>query len=185
MPGISIEDNALIGAGSVVTKNIPRNAIVTGNPAKIINYRNNESKKETLPLKTHTSHAPCIVNIPSFQDIRGSLSVVEVMKHCPFPIERVFWTYDVPSKEKRGEHSHKSCSQFLICIKGSVSVVTFEGKLKKNFKLNHCNLGLLIPPKIWSFQYEFTKDAVLLVLASEIYDEDDYIRSYEEYLKST
>ena len=121
----------------------------------------------------------------SFQDIRGSLSVVEIMKHCPFPIERVFWTYDVPSKEKRGEHSHKSCSQFLICIKGSVSVVTFEGKLKKNFKLNHCNLGLLIPPKIWSFQYEFTKDAVLLVLASEIYDEDDYIRSYEEYLKST
>ena len=185
LPGIIINENALIGAGSVVTKNIPKDAVVAGNPAKIINYRNRiNDKREKLHNSNRFSKDPKFINIPFYEDIRGSLSVVEIMKECPFNIKRVFWTYDVPSKKIRGEHSHKICSQFLICVKGSLVVDTYQGEIKKTFRLDSPNVGLLIPPRIWSLQHEYTKDAVLLVFASELYDENDYIRSYSEYLKS-
>tara|TARA_B100000212_G_scaffold288705_1_gene229815 strand:- start:30321 stop:31232 length:912 start_codon:yes stop_codon:yes gene_type:complete len=185
LPGIIINKNSLIGAGSVVTKDIPENAIVAGNPAKIINYKNeNIYKNKNQDKLCISSLEPRTINLPTFEDIRGSLSVVEIMNQCPFEIKRVFWTYDVPSKETRGEHSHKKCSQFLVCLKGSLSVDTFQGVLKKNFKLDSPKVGLFIPPQIWSLQYEYTSDAVLLVLASELYDEKDYIRSYQQYLDS-
>ena len=175
----------MIGAGSVVTKNIPENAIVAGNPAKIINYRNESNIKDRNRKKLDISFPqPKIINLPTFEDIRGSLSVVEIMNQCPFDIKRVFWTYDVPSKETRGEHSHKECSQFLVCLKGSLTVDTFQGEVKRNFKLDTPKIGLYIPPQIWSLQHEYTSDAVLLVLASELYDEKDYIRSYKHYLNS-
>ena len=98
-------------------------------------------------------------------------------------MKRLFWTYGVPSKETRGEHSHKICEQFLICVSGSLLVEVFKGRKKDTFELKSSQIGLYIPPRVWASQREFTENSVLLVLASHEYDSEDYIRDYDEYLK--
>jgi dTDP-4-dehydrorhamnose 3,5-epimerase-like enzyme len=90
--------------------------------------------------------------------------------------------YDVESKEVRGEHAHKQCHQFLICVNGSCSVVVDDGTKRQEILLDRPGLGLYIPPMIWATQYKHSPDAVLLVFASEIYDPEDYIRDYQEFL---
>ena len=191
LPGIKIGENAMVGAGAVVTKNVPPNAIVAGNPAVIIGYSNIEKKqrelngqkiKESISVE-HLDVGGCaLYQLPLASDIRGTLSVAEEGQHIPFKPKRCFWIFDVPSKEVRGEHAHKTLHQYLICIKGSVSVVIDDGKKSSEVVLNHSNLGLYIPPKVWGIQYKYTSDAVLLVLASDAYDADDYIRDYADFL---
>lgn len=115
-------------------------------------------------------------------DIRGKLTVGEFLKDIPFIPKRYFIVYDVPFNEVRGQHAHKLCKQFLICIHGSCNVIADDGKEKEEFLLNDPTLGIYIPPLIWGVQYKYTDDAILLVFASEYYDPNDYIRSYEEFL---
>ena len=184
LPGIKINENAIVGAGSVITKDVPRNAIVAGNPAKIIGYKEIRSAQALENDKIFSKQDAYLVDLPTHTDLRGSLTVAELKEHIPFEIKRLFWTYDVPSKETRGEHSHKICEQFLICVSGSLLVETFKGKNRKSFQLSDSKKGLYIPPGIWASQREFTKNSVLLVLASHEYDSEDYIRDYDLYIKS-
>lgn len=191
LPGINIGANAMVGAGAVVTKHVPPNSVVAGNPAVIIGYSNVLRKSQVAvekfthidePQKEPLGVGGCVLyKLPLAADIRGSLSVAEVEKHVPFEMRRCFWVFDVPSKEVRGEHAHKSLHQYLICVKGSISVVIDDGNVRREVVLNKPNLGLHIPPRVWGVQYKYTEDAVLLVLASDVYDSADYIRDYSEF----
>ena len=90
----------------------------------------------------------------------------------------------MPSKEVRGEHAHRRLHQFLVCVKGSCSVVVDDGKAREELFLDRADVGLYVPPMIWTTQYKYSQDAVLLVLASAAYDPDDYIRDYDEFLQA-
>jgi dTDP-4-dehydrorhamnose 3,5-epimerase-like enzyme len=123
-----------------------------------------------------------IIDIPRVKNPKGNLAVVE-LDTIPFPIQRVYYLYDVPSESKRGGHAHKKLQQLLIPISGSFDVVLKDGENIQRITLNKPNEGLLIPVNVWRELENFTSGAVCLVLASEVYDEDDYIRNYKEFLK--
>lgn len=125
-----------------------------------------------------------IIELPKIYDPRGNLTVAEQMKNVPFDVKRVYWTYDVPSGESRGGHAHKECRELIIAVSGSFTVTLDNGKgLLKNYHLNHPWQGLLVNTGIWRTLEDFSSGAVCLVLASELYDEDDYIYEYEDFLK--
>ena len=121
-----------------------------------------------------------LIDIPKIEDRRGNLSVIE--KDCvPFEIKRVYYLYDVPSGAYRGGHSHKEQSEFLIALSGSFEVVLDDLIIKKRVMLNKPNQGLLIPKGIWRELENFSSGAVCLVLASDVFDEDDYERDYKKF----
>ena len=122
-----------------------------------------------------------VCDFPKISDLRGKLSVGEFEKSIPFPVKRYFLVFDVPSEETRGEHAHKECHQFLICVHGSCNVVADDGINREEFLLDQPNVGLYLPPMTWGVQYKYSNDAVLLVFASHYYDSVDYIRSYPEF----
>ena len=125
-----------------------------------------------------------IIDLPKIVDPRGNLSVAEQLKNVPFEVKRVYWTYDVPSGESRGGHAHKECVEMIIAVSGSFTVTLDDGKgNRKDFHLNHPWQGLLVNTGIWRTLEDFSSGAVCLVLASELYDEEDYIYEYEDYLK--
>ena len=125
-----------------------------------------------------------ILDLPKIYDPRGNLTVAEQMRNVPFEVKRVYWTYDVPAGERRGGHAHKDCVEFIIAVSGSFTVTLDDGKgNRKDFHLNHPWQGLLVPTGIWRTLEDFSSGAVCLVLASELYDEDDYIYEYEDFLK--
>lgn len=111
----------------------------------------------------------------------GSLTAVECGKEIPFDVKRVYYIYDVPDQTRRGFHSHNDLHQVLICVKGSVKILTKTPFEEEIHELNVANKGLYIGPMVWREMYDFSEDAVLVVLASELYDEADYIRKYDEY----
>lgn len=117
-------------------------------------------------------------------DRKGNLSVVEDGKDVPFSVKRVYYLYDVPGGESRGGHAHKALRQLIVAVSGSFSVTLDDGKDKKTFVLNRPYQGLLVAPGIWRTLDDFSSGSVCLVLASEKYDEGDYIREYEEFLKN-
>ena len=124
-----------------------------------------------------------LYKIPSFSDIRGELSVLEIKKMLPFPVERIFYTYGVNSTEVRGEHAHKKCEQFLIAIHGSLHVIVDDSVHREEYILNSPTYGLHLPSGCWGIEYKHSPDCVLLVLASRSYESDDYIRNYDEFLQ--
>jgi dTDP-4-dehydrorhamnose 3,5-epimerase-like enzyme len=123
-----------------------------------------------------------LIHLPQAQDWRGSLCVAEHEKHIPFKINRCFWVFDVPNTLMRGEHAHKICHQFLVCVSGECAVVSDDGSNQQEFALKDKNIGLYVPPMIWTTQYKFSQTATLLVIASHPYDPNDYIRDYQEFL---
>ena len=116
-------------------------------------------------------------------DSRGSLTVGEVPDELPFLPARYFAIYGVPNVELRGEHAHKQCQQFLICLHGSCRVLLDDGERRCEVTLDRPDMGVFMPEMIWGTQYKYSKDSVLLVFASQPYDSDDYLRSYEQFLK--
>lgn len=125
-----------------------------------------------------------IIDIPKIENHLGNIAVVE-NSIVPFDIKRVYYLYDIPSSAQRGGHSHKKLQQVLIAISGSFDVVLNDGKTQKVVTLNKPDKGLLIEINIWRELQNFSSGAVCLVLASTVYDEADYIRNYDEFLKST
>jgi len=122
-----------------------------------------------------------ILNIPKIEDPRGNLAVIE-KNVIPFKMERVYYLFDVPTSSTRGGHAHKALNQFLIALSGSFDVIVKDGKNEKRITLNNPSKGLLITPGIWRELENFSSGAVCLVIASEIYREDDYIEDFEQYL---
>jgi dTDP-4-dehydrorhamnose 3,5-epimerase-like enzyme len=176
----------------VVTRNIPPNAIVVGNPARISGYVHTSKKNDVIngsdylkrdqrePLALGVGDCK-IWPLPRFRDLRGDLVPVEFESGLPFVPRRQFFVFSVPGHKVRGEHAHKSCEQFLVAIQGALSVVVDDCSNAGEVRLDKPNVGLYIPAGIWGIQYEFSHDAILAVYASEIYNPDDYIRSYDEY----
>ncbi len=192
LPNLTIGANALIEVGAVVTRSVPPNAIVEGNPAKIIGYVDTKNNKTIHNEKSYpqilgkietTVSGVTFHTFRSVPDMRGALSVGEFEKEIPFKPLRYFLVFNVPTTETRGEHAHKKCHQFLIAVTGTVHVVADDGKNREEFILEHNNQGLYLPPMTWGIQYHYSSDAVLLVFASDYYDSNDYIRDYSEFIK--
>lgn len=116
-------------------------------------------------------------------DRKGNLSVVENNVDVPFDVKRCYYLYDVPSGEERGSHAHKNLYQLIIAVSGAFTVTLDDGKNKKSFTLSRPYQGLYVVPGIWRDLDNFSSGSVCLVLASEKYDADDYIRDYDEFIK--
>jgi len=194
LPGVTIGQYASVGAGAVVTSDVPDNALVTGNPARITGYVD----KRGMPVKTAVAEIDGVNELTNgvhslgvgrvklhqwavHKDLRGSLSVANFGDVVPFEPSRFFMVYDVPGKDVRGAHGHRTCEQFLICVTGSVHVLVDDGRQSRQVCLDKPNLGIYLPALIWSVQFKHTADAVVLVFASEPYNPDEYIREYSEF----
>jgi hypothetical protein len=125
-----------------------------------------------------------IVDLPKIHDPRGNLTFIEGGAHIPFDIQRVYYLYDVPGGTERGGHAHKGLHQLIIAMSGSFDVVLDDGVNKRRFHLNRSYYGLYVCPMIWRELDNFSSGSVCLVLASNRYDEDDYYRSYDDYVEA-
>lgn len=192
LPGVTIGERAMVGAGAVVTRSVPPDAIVVGNPTRIVGYvgaatkpraalapQSDQVGASSTGVSGVTSH-----RLPLVEDLRGSLSFGEVTRHIPFEVKRYFLTFGVENKHVRGEHAHKKLRQFLICVHGSCHVVADDGNAREEFVLDSPCAALDVAPLTWLVHYKYSPDAALLVLASDYYDADDYIRDYDEFISA-
>ncbi len=196
--GVELGWGAHVEPGSVVLGSVPPNAIVRGNPAQIVGYTEGSAGGQQSggailtvdppggDVRSATPHAigvgqAALYRMPLITDLRGSLTVGEFAEGLPFSPKRYFIVFAVPSEELRGEHAHRQCEQFLICVQGSCRALLDDGVSRREVILDRPNLGLYMPPLIWGTQYRYTRDAVLLVFASHPYDSADYIRTYGEF----
>jgi hypothetical protein len=137
-----------------------------------------------FPPDDGTAPSAKLVRLPVVPDARGKLSFIEGGQHVPFDIARVYFLYDVPAAAVRGGHAHKELKQFIIAVAGSFDVRLDTGRFRRVVQLNRPNIGLLISSKIWREIDNFSSGGICLVLASLPYDETDYYREYETFLKS-
>jgi UDP-2-acetamido-3-amino-2,3-dideoxy-glucuronate N-acetyltransferase len=189
--GVTIGEQASVAPGAVVARSVPPNAIVEGNPAHITGYVDllkadathvaSPAKPGVVATQVEgvTLHEMLLVH-----DMRGDLSAGEFERHVPFAVRRYFMVFDVPSEDVRGEHAHRTCHQFLLCVRGRCRVVVDNGRKRSEVELDRPNLGLYLPPMVWGIQYRHSADALLLVFASDYYDPADYIRDYGEFLSA-
>ena len=125
-----------------------------------------------------------VYDIPYFVDERGAINILEIRRELPFECQRIFYTYTVPEGSVRGEHAHKACEQFLISIRGAITVTVDDGcGHRDEIRLDSPSQGLWLPHGCWGEQHSHSVDNILLVLASLPYDNADYIRSFDEFLK--
>jgi dTDP-4-dehydrorhamnose 3,5-epimerase-like enzyme len=126
-----------------------------------------------------------VSTLTTLGDSRGSLTVIEALKTVPFDIKRVYYLKNLASATPRGFHAHYRLEQFAICLSGSCEIIFDNGKSKERKLMDSASEGVLIPPMVWHEMHNFSKDCIFLVLASDIYDEADYIRDYQDFLKAT
>jgi hypothetical protein len=170
-----------------VTRSVPPHAIVVGNPARIQGYVQTHRVATPERLAAPSAAGRTMLSVgnahvqrfPEFFDLRGRLTAGEAL---PFVPRRWFLVYDVPSREVRGEHAHRVCHQFLVCVAGQVTIAVDDGENRAEVLLDDPTLGVYIPPLVWGSQFRYDSDSVLLVLASHEYDPDDYIREYDSFL---
>lgn len=196
--GVTVGQGAWVRAGAVVLRSVPPNAIVEGNPAQVVGYVDgsagvrrpdprivdieslgNLPRPARVPLEVGDS---ALYLMRRVTDARGALTVGEVPTEVPFSPARYFVVFDVPSQELRGEHAHRQCQQFLICLHGSCRVLLDDGKRRCEVMLDRPDMGVFMPAMIWGTQYRYSADAVLLVFASRPYEAPDYLRTYDEFL---
>jgi acetyltransferase-like isoleucine patch superfamily enzyme len=192
LPGLRIGARAMVGAGAVVTHDVPPRAIVSGNPARIVGYADASRRdRDASPASVEWQGSDRIAtSVPGVtlhrlalaEDLRGALSAAEFPRQLPFAPRRYFIVFDVPGRDVRGEHAHRQCHQFLVAARGSLSVVIDNGTASEEVVLERPDVGLYLPPMVWAVQYKYSEDALLLVLASDPYDPSDYIRDYDEFL---
>lgn len=190
--GVVVAAGAVVMPGAVVTRSVPHGAIVRGNPAEIVGYVDATPDHTTAAAPVRAEFDGAVQNLPVegvtlrrlkvVPDLRGNLTVGEFAHEIPFLPKRYFMVFGVPSREIRGEHAHRQCHQFLICVHGNCAVVADDGRRRAEVRLDRIDLGLHLPPMVWGTQYRYSPDAVLLVFASEHYDPQDYIRDYDDFL---
>ena len=125
-----------------------------------------------------------IIELPRIENRAGNITPVHGMVNLPFDIKRVFYSYDIPGGEARGAHAHKECHQFIVAASGAFEVVLDDGRNKRAVLLNRPFYGLHVPPGIWAAEQGFSSGSICLVLASHGYEEEDYIRNYDEFIAS-
>ncbi len=188
LPGLTIGRRAMVGAGAVVTLDVPANAVVAGNPAQIRGYLDSEEQRARLRPTAASAEEDCgvrgveVVPLRIAGDARGCLAAAEIGAQLPFLPRRLFFVYGVPNREVRGEHAHRCQEQFLVCVKGACSLVVDDGRRRAELLLDSPERGVRVRPLVWGVQYRFTADAVLAVAASGEYDGDEYVRDYDEFL---
>lgn len=128
-------------------------------------------------------HDCVVVDLPRIKDVNGSITPIYGQEHIPFNIARVYYLYDVPGGAYRGGHAHKNLQQLIVSVMGSFDVVLSDGRERKRVTLNRAYKGIYIPKLIWRELENFSSGANCLVLASLVYEEDDYLRDYNEYVK--
>ena len=126
-----------------------------------------------------------IITLEKHNHENGNLSVVESLNQLPFSISRVYYLYDVPGGEERGGHSHHECFEFIVAVSGSFDIEINDGVKSKTISLNRSNIGLLVAPGIWRVLNNFSSGSVCLVIASEKYNEADYVRNFDDFLELT
>jgi hypothetical protein len=190
LPGVTIGQSALVGAGSVVTRDVPDFAKVFGNPARIRGYVHADLGSPSGSYRAAQKvseqgeilvNGVRLVELDHATDLRGALVAGERSRHVPFDVNRFFLVFDVPSAEARGAHAHKTCHQFLVALGGSVNVIISDGTLSQEIILDQSNFGLHMPPMTWGTQYNYSPQTTLLVLASHPYDPTDYLRDFDEF----
>lgn len=132
---------------------------------------------------TRTVYDCSILELSKIENRAGNITPIQSNVNVPFNIKRVFYSYDIPGGEARGAHAHKECHQFLIAASGSFEVVLDDGINRRTILLNRPFYGLHVPPGIWAAEQGFSSGSICLVLASHVYDECDYIRNYDDFLK--
>lgn len=191
LAGVTIGAGAVVRPGSVVARTVPPGAIVEGHPATIVGYADTVALRSTASTPT-SPRSPrqelsvagvTLHQFPVVPDLRGNLTVGEFESQVPFSPRRYFMVYGVPNREIRGEHAHRECQQFLICVRGSCAVVADDGESRVEVILDDPSVGLYLPPMTWGIQYRYSSDALLLVFASHSYDPADYIREYDVFIK--
>ncbi len=143
----------------------------------------NEPQNKHMLLEGRSVFDCSLCELNKMHDPEGNLTYIYQNIHVPFPINRVFYSYDIPGGEDRGAHAHKKCHQFLIAASGCFEVVLDDGVNKRTVLLNRPFWGLHVPPGIWASEQGFSSGSICLVLASEGYDADDYIRNYDDFIE--
>ena len=191
LAGLTIGRGAVVEAGAVVTHNVPPHAVVGGHPARIQGYAGpspvapgaTDSLRRGRDTRVSSRvRGVEVIALPVISDLHGKLAVGEIGRGLPFQPKRFFLVYDVPSREVRGEHAHRTLRQLLVCLRGTCSIIVDDGRHREDYHLDSPALGLHIGPMVWASQSDFSPDAALLVLASEQYDAEDYVRDYGEFV---
>jgi len=167
LPGVIVCARSMVAAGAVVTQSVPPNAIAAGNPARIVGYVNAERIEPIirydgdLATGVHQTQVKGVTinRMPRVVDMLGNLTVGEFDRSVPFNVKRYFMVFDVPSRETRGEHAHRTCHQFIICPRGSCVVLADDGTQRQEFLLDKPYLGVHLPPMVWGIQYKYSPDA--------------------------
>lgn len=193
LPGVTIGRSAMVGAGAVVTRAVPPNAVVVGNPARISGYvaslhasRSEEGGSGAVApdVGVHPTSVPNVTlhRAAMVRDMRGSLVATEFGSDVPFEPKRSYIVFDVPGSEIRGEHAQRVCHRFIRCVRGECSILIDDGTSREEIRLASPDLGIYVPPMVWSSQFGHTRDAVVEVLASHGHEPADYIRDYDAFL---
>ena len=189
--GVVVGAGAVVAPGAVVLRPVQPFAEVAGNPAAVCGFASTVPPVRAVAaasdggysVRGTTVRGVTVHTMPFFHDPRGDLTVGEFGRHLPFQPRRYFITFDVPNASLRGEHAHRRCAQFLICVRGSCAVVADDGRNREEFLLDRPVVGVHVPPMVWATEYKHSPDSTLMVFASDFYDPDDYIRDYQEFLR--
>jgi acetyltransferase-like isoleucine patch superfamily enzyme len=195
LPGLTIGTGAMVGAGAVVTHDVPDGAIVVGNPARVTGWVD-EAERVGVPApaaervvelpRVSEPGSPAglrLFQLPERSDARGTLTFGQIEDHIPFTPRRFFVVTGVPADTARGEHAHRQCDEYLVCVRGSCTLELDDSRRRSTLRLDSARLGVYAPARLWLRLSDFTPDAVLLVLASAPYDDGDYIRDYADFVK--
>lgn len=198
LAGITIGERAMVGAGAVVTKDVPPGAVVVGNPARVKGWADatplRHVPREAERTISATSDAPLpeprvggarLVRMPLISDARGFLSFGQTGAQLPFVPQRYFLIAGVPEGSLRGEHAHRELEQFLVCVHGACRLVIEDGERREEVRLDSPAVGVYLPPMIWATILHDSPATTVMVLASDVYRESDYIRDYDEFLALT